>query len=165
MKGNYINMLRLTGLEFFLRLIPESCLFILGAYVLAHTKIEKKPYFVSSILLAIGGYLVRMLPIHFGVHSILVIVLYVLLTTSLNKIPIAKAISSSMLWTIALSACESLNAFVLSFLKFNMQIILNNPLKKVLYFMPSLIMLLLAVLLTNILISKNKKEDSKNVFN
>ncbi|WP_411682628.1 hypothetical protein [Clostridium thailandense] len=158
-------MLRLTVLEFFLRLIPESLLFTLGVYVFAHVRIEKSRYFASSILLAIGIYLIRMLPIHFGIHTGIVIMLYISLTTFLNKIPIKKAISASMLWTITLSASESLNAYILNCLKLNMQSILNNPLAKVLYFTPSLIMFLLAILLANILISKSEKEGSKNVFN
>lgn len=158
-------MLRLTVLEFFLRLIPEGFLFILGAYIFAHIRIEKRSYFASSILFAIGTYLIRMLPIHFGIHTGIVIILYVLLATFLNKIPIKKAISASMLWTITLSACESLNAFILNCLKLDMQSILNNPLTKVLWFAPSLIMFLLVILLANILISKSKKEGSKNVFN
>ncbi|MBV7273229.1 hypothetical protein JMF89_02530 [Clostridiaceae bacterium UIB06] len=158
-------MLKLTVWELFLRLIPECFLFILGSYVIANIRIKKSSYFASSILFAIGAYLIRMLPIHFGIHTGISIMLYILLATFLNKIPIKDAISASMLWTITLSACEALNAYILNCLKLNMQSILNNPLVKVLYFTPSLIMFSLAILLANILISKSEKEGSKNVFN
>lgn len=158
-------MLKLTLLELFLRTIPESFLFILGSYVVANKSIEKKAYFVSSIIFAIGTYLIRMLPIHFGVHTIIVAMLYILLTTSLNKIPVVKVISSAMFCIITLSACESLNALILNHLKIDMQLILNNPLMKTLYFVPSLVLFALIILLVYILMCKNKKEGSENVFN
>lgn len=158
-------MLRLTVLEFFLRLIPEGFLFILGSYVFAHKKIEKKSYFASSMLFAIGIYLIRMLPIHFGVHTIIVIMLYILLITALNKIPIMKAISSSMLWIVTLAACESLNALILSYLKVDMQLTLNAIPMKMLYFAPSLVLFALIIVLVHILICKNKKEGFGDVFN
>lgn len=158
-------MLKLTLLELFLRAVPEAFLFVLGSYVFANKKIEKKPYIAGSILFAIGTYLTRLLPIHFGVHTIIVSMVYILITTSINKIPIIKAISSSMISIITLSACESLNAIILNKLKLDMKLILNDPLKKMLYFAPSLILFAFGILLIYILMCKSKKEGCKNVFN
>jgi hypothetical protein len=140
-------------------------LFILGGYIFANKKIKKKDYFVSSILFAIGTYLIRMLPIHFGVHIIIISMLYILITISINKIYVIQAISSSMILIITLSTFESLNAIILNEFKIDMKLILNNPLKKMLYFSPSLILFALSILIIKLLMYKNKKEDTKNVLN
>lgn len=158
-------MIEITIMELILRTIPESFLLILGGCLISRKSIDNKSYFISSILFAISTYLVRMLPIQFGVHTILIIMIFILINTSLNKIPIRKAISSSLISIIILSICESINLFILNYLKVDMQAIITRPLLKTLYFMPSLALFALIILIFYMIIYRNKKEGSKNVLN
>lgn len=159
-------MLQVSLMEIFLRGIPESVLYIFVSYLFAKKKINKKSYFVSSILFAIAAYLVRKLPIHFGVHTIVIMMIYIIINILINKIPIDKAISSILSGMILLLICEWINLFILNdYLKVNIQVMMNHPLMKTLYMMPSLILFICFIYLFYIFVYKNKKEDSKNVFN
>lgn len=156
-------MLQLSPLEFILRSIPESFLYIFVSYLFASKKINKKDYFVSSILFAITAYLVRRLPIHFGVHTIIIMIVYVVVNILINKIPIDKAISSILSGMILLGICEWINLFILNdYLRVNIQVVVTHPLMKTLYMMPSLILFMLFVV--GLFIYKNKKKDHKDVF-
>lgn len=159
-------MIQVSLLEVFLRGIPESLLYIFISYLFARKKINKKSYFVSSILFAITVYLVRKLPIHFGVHTIVIIIFYIIINILINKIPIDKSISSILSGTIVLLICEWINLFILNdYLKINIQIMINHPLMKSLYMMPSLVLFICFIYLLYIFVYKNKEEDCKNVFN
>ncbi|NMM61318.1 hypothetical protein HBE96_01115 [Clostridium sp. P21] len=118
------------------------------------------------MLFAITVYLVRKLPIHFGVHTIVIIIFYIIINILINKIPIDKSISSILSGTIVLLICEWINLFILNdYLKINIQIMINHPLMKSLYMMPSLVLFICFIYLLYIFVYKNKEEDCKNVFN
>ena len=53
-------MLRVSGFEFIVRLIPEAFIFMFAAYTFSKTKLDKKRYLLSSILLGISVFFVRM---------------------------------------------------------------------------------------------------------
>ncbi len=159
-------MLQLSPLEFLLRAIPESFLLIFASYLFARKKINKKPYFISGSLFSIASYSVRQLPIHFGVHTIIIMIIYIVIIVFINDIPINKAISSILSGMIILLVCEWINLFVLNdCLKINVQMLLNKPLIKTLYFMPSLILFSCIIWLFYLLTNKTKKGNSENVFN
>lgn len=152
-------MLKITIVELLFRAIPESLLFIWTSYMIAHVNVEKKRYFIASVLSAISTYFIRMLPINFGVNIVISTGVLIIITASINKIPIMKAISSIMISSILLSICESLNVFVLNWLKVDMQIIVDKPLIKILYFTPSLILFGIIILLLYILKYRKKRGD------
>ncbi|MDF2676817.1 MAG: hypothetical protein K0Q97_1128 [Bacillota bacterium] len=81
----------------FIRLIPEAFIIIYSIYRLTNTKINLKKLIISSILGGIGVYIARLLPIHFGVHTIIAIMMYVFLTVKFNNIDIHKSISTVLL--------------------------------------------------------------------
>lgn len=141
-------LLRISLLEFILRIVPESFLSVLAIYLLNYKRINCQKYIVSSVFLALSVYLVRMLPINFGVHTIINIIILILITVSINKINTTKAISSVLKVIIAISICESINIVVLDkVMKFDLQIILNEPLSKMLYSAPSMVMFGIVILL------------------
>jgi hypothetical protein len=57
---------------------------------------------LSGIIGGVGVYLIRLLPIHFGVHTILAIMLYMVLSVKLNKIEIYRTIAIAMVSQIIL---------------------------------------------------------------
>ena len=63
-------MLRITLFEFVFRGIPELVLFILAAYIFSRTKIQKKDFIIAILVSNVGVFLIRNLPIGYGVHTI-----------------------------------------------------------------------------------------------
>ncbi|KZL89460.1 hypothetical protein [Clostridium magnum] len=157
-------MLKLLPIEIFLRLIPEAFILILAGYAFSSKEVEKKLFCVASILLAMATYFVRMLPIHFGVHTIILLVIYVLLSVKINKIDIVKAMSAGLISSIILFLCEWINVFTLTkLLNINVDIVFKSPVKKCIYLLPSIMLFGLIISLifyTNVL----RKKGCKNVF-
>lgn len=140
-------MLKLTVLEFLLRTIPESFISVLISYLISNTKIQKKTYIISSLLFSVATYLIRLLPIDMGVHSLIVFSAYIPICVIVSKIPINKAIFSIMSAALVLILSEWVNIFILvNILKINVQTALVNPVLKTVYLMPSLFLYALFVL-------------------
>lgn len=157
-------MLKLLPIEFFLRLIPESFILILAGYAFSSKKLEKKVFCISAVLLAILTYFVRMLPIHFGVHTIILIMIYILLTVSINKFRVIQSVYAVLVASILLFMCEWINVYVLtSLFKFNIENMFTNSYVKMMYGMPSL--LLFSFIILVFYKSSYSRKVFKDVFN
>ncbi|NFF65641.1 hypothetical protein FDF18_05085 [Clostridium sporogenes] len=144
-----------------MRLTPESFLLIFIVQAFSNIKINKNKYILSSILLAITIYFIRLLPIHYGVHTILNIIAIVLICIFINEVTPIKAISYSLILSIFLALSEALNLyFIYKIFGENVVDIFENPLKKSISGMPSMIMLVIIVLF----IFKIKNRRVKDVF-
>ena len=133
-------MLRLTAFEFVVRVIPESFVLMLAMYALSNTKLNVNRYIISSLLLATFEYSVRMLPITYGVHTILNVIIMIILICSINKTDIILAIKASLITTICLFILEGLNTLLLYFIfKDRLESIILNTTLKTIYVLPSLI--------------------------
>lgn len=89
-------MLKQDIITLIARLIPEAFLIICSIYLLTKSKIDMKRILVSSIIGGMGVYILRTLPIHFGVHTILAILWYIFLAVIINKINTYKAITVTL---------------------------------------------------------------------
>lgn len=139
--------LKVSILEFILRIIPEAFLIILAINLLSYKKIKPKEYVASSIFIAISAYLVRMLPIYYGVHTVINIIIYILIAVLVSKISIIKSISSVLKVIALICICEWINVLILDkVMKLDLQIIFNEPFKKILYSTPSLVMFAISIL-------------------
>lgn len=139
-------MLKLSVFELFARLIPEVLVFIFAAYVFTKTKIEGKQFIISSVLLGICVFTIRMLPINYGVHTILNIIMLTIIACTVIKADIIEGIKSSLLTAIILFALEGINIMILRMLVGeNLENIISNPVTKTLCTLPSLIGLLVVV--------------------
>lgn len=151
-------MLQVSFFELVARGIPESFLFIYLVHLLTHTKINIKKYFISSMLLDVIGFLIRRLPINYGIHTILNIVVVVILVTAINKINILEAIKSTIITSIIVFVCEGINMFLIQILYGNnIANILSNPVLKIIYGMPSLIIFIIVILTIRITIYKKEE--------
>jgi hypothetical protein len=140
-------MLRLSLFEIFVRTIPEGVLFIFANYILSNTKIEKKKLLISGILLGISTYLVRLLPINFGVHIIINLMIHIFLLVQINGIDVFKAVATSLIAVIILLLCEWLNFLILDKgLRISAEIYSKDALAKELYFLPSLLLFFLIIM-------------------
>lgn len=149
-------MLRLTWMEFFLRTLPEVFVMVWGIHVISRESIDKFKYIFSSIILAILTFLVRWLPIYFGVHMIINMILIISIMVIIN-IPIIKSIYSTLLAFFILALGEFLNMVLLDLLNININIESLNIYNKCLYWYPSLIFFLLFIILMNCLFKMREK--------
>lgn len=132
-------MLRLTVFEFIVRGIPESFILMLAMYALSNIKLEKRKYIISSLLLAIYVYLGRMLPINYGVHTILDIFVMIILMSTINKADIILSMKASLIATIILYAFEGIDVLIFSFVfKDRLEEIMLNSTLKIICGLPSL---------------------------
>jgi hypothetical protein len=133
-------MLKVTLLEIFFRGLPEGFLFIFAVYAFSKTAINIKKYVVSSIIFVISVYLIRLLPIQYGVHSILNIIVLIVLAVNINKIGIIKSIQTSIMAVIIEFICEGINMIIIKYIfKADIVHILSEPSLKILYSIPSLL--------------------------
>ncbi|WP_315971101.1 hypothetical protein [Clostridium botulinum] len=154
-------MLKIGVIELLMRLTPEYFLLIFIVQAFSNSKISKNKYILSSILLATTIYSIRLLPIHYGVHTILNIIAIVLICIFINEVTPIKAISYSLILSIFLALSEALNLyFIYKIFGENVVDIFENPLKKSISGIPSMIMLIITVLF----IFKIKNRRVRDVF-
>ncbi|MBU3181065.1 hypothetical protein [Clostridium psychrophilum] len=151
-------MLKLTLLVIFLRGLPEEFLIIFAVYAFSKTVINIKRYVISSLIFVIAVYLIRLLPIQYGVHIILNIIVIIVLTVNINKINIIKAIQASIMALTVEFICEGINMFIIQHIfKVNIVKLLSKPLLKVLYGIPSLLIFATIVFTYYFYLSRRKK--------
>ena len=81
-----------------------------------------------------------MLPINYGVHTILNLMMLTIITVSINKIDVIRGIRSSIVTSIILFICEGLNMVMLN-VRFgdSVEQVISNPTSKTIYGIPSLV--------------------------
>lgn len=155
-------MLKLSLVEFFVRLIPEALIFILAAYTFSGTKINKKNYFLGTLLLVLVTIAIRFLPINYGVHTVMNIILMTVITWLINKIDIIKAIRASIMSTILLFTCEAASIVILMKVYGDrLSIIMSNSTTNMLCSLPSLVIFAIIVIYCNKY--QRRKEKIENV--
>ncbi len=142
----------------FLRSLPEEFLIIFAVYAFSKTAINVKKYIISSTLFLMAVYLIRLLPIQYGVHTILNVIVIIILTVNINKISIIKSIQASIMTMILEFVCEGINMFMIQYVfKVKIAKLLNNPLLKILYGFPSLLILAVIVFTYYSYLARRKK--------
>ena len=146
-------MLELHPIELLLRGIPESFLYLLGIYVFSKVRINKRKFIKASLITALVMYCIRVLPINYGVHTILSILFIIFLSIFYNKIDSIQAIKSTIIIFLIQFLSEGINMFIImSIFNKNLEGLFNNVIYKTLLGLPSLIITLI------ILYSFYKKE-------
>ncbi|MBE6056767.1 hypothetical protein ACFLKB_05320 [Clostridium sp. FAM 1755] len=150
-------MLKLSVVEFVARAVPEAFLLIFAIHTFSNTRINKKRYLLSSFLMIIMIFIIRSLPISYGIHTILSIMVLVLLSYIINKIDVITAVKSTIITIIFQFVCEGINIFIIQYvLKDDMNYIFNNANLKTIYGIPSLIIFTCIVLLLYIRLLKKE---------
>lgn len=137
--------MNLPWYAFFIRLLPESFLFILAGYGFIKKKVEVKEYLISGILFAVIGYLIKMLPLSLLIPQILTLLTCVVLLIIINKIDSIYAIISSVSIMITIIILEGINmAFINLFLKDSYKD--SSPLFQMILGIPSLVILAVIII-------------------
>lgn len=151
-------MLKLSLFEFIARVIPEEFLFVLAVHALSKTAIDLKKYILSGAMFSIEVYLIRLLPIQYGIHTILSLIGLIVLVSFINKIDIIKSIRAGISVFILDFILEGLNvSFAQFILKKDLNSIMSNPISKTLFGFPSVIILGIFVIGYYFRLSKRKE--------
>ena len=134
-------MLKLSVFEFVFRAMPESFIYMFAIYSFSKKIVDKKKYLLSAFLMVICVFVIRMLPINYGVHTILNIIMAIVITCTVSKIDILKSIKASITMIIILFICEGVNVGLLSLiLGSKLDKVLSDTVMKTIYGLPSLIL-------------------------
>lgn len=151
-------MLRISLFEFIIRGIPEEFLFVLAVHAFSKTGINPKRYLISGMLFWVSQYFIRCLPIQYGIHSILSLIVLIIITSLINKIDIIKSIRAGIITFILGFALEGINVCFIQFvLNKDLNIVVNNPFLKTLYGYPSIVALGMFVIGYYLILSKRKE--------
>ncbi len=146
-------MLSLTWIDFFIKLIPEEFILIWGICTISNKIIGKKRHIIYCILISIEVYVVRLLPIHFGVH-IIINNIFTICLLIIAEISIDTAIYSTLLMTLLLVISEFLNMLLLKIFNVNIEAQFKMPGVESLLLSPSLLIFILLIYLTKFLLRK-----------
>lgn len=139
-------MLKISMFEFFFRGLPEAFLFVFAAFSFAKIKLDVKKYIVASMILAALAYLVRFLPIQYGVNTVLNLFVIIIIMNIFLKLDMTTAIRTGIIIIIVEFVCEAINIFFIQALfKIDINYVFNNAELKVEYGLPSLAIFALMV--------------------
>lgn len=153
-------MLKLQPIEFFLRTIPEGFLFIFAIYVFSQLNIDRKKYVISSLLFSSSVYIIRLLPINYGVHMILSVLVLLFISIAYNKVEAIHSIKSIIILYIIQLISEAVNVLLLNLLKLDLDKLFKDPIKKSILGLPSLAITLI-IIITFYLINKKRRKLKK----
>lgn len=150
-------MLGVSWIELFLRGIPEMLLMIWGIHVIARKSFDIKKCVSLSIIMSIVIFFIRKLPIYFGIHTIIMIILIIGIMVAVG-IPIITSIYGTLFMSLLFSLSEFLNMLLLKLFYTNINVNSMSSIKKSLFGIPSLMILFLFILVIRCLIKKEKNQ-------
>ncbi|AGK98835.1 hypothetical protein [Clostridium pasteurianum] len=145
-------MLKLSALEFFFRGIPESFLCVLLAYIIYNKNIRKILIVEAAVSFAVITYLIRLLPISYGVNTIISMIAFILISMYVMKISMNVSIFSIFVSVILMYFCEWINMLTID--KLFKIYGFTNAYWRFIYNIPSLIMFMILVLIFYLVINK-----------
>lgn len=131
-------MLQLPILSLLLRTIPEGILVVWISYVLLGKSIDKKRLYATGMLFGIITYLIRMLPIYFGVHTILILIGYIFILHKINCINLYQAVTVCIISFILMVICEWTIIIIYISLGISEKVLLDQSITSILYGIPPL---------------------------
>lgn len=134
-------MLQISLFELAVRGILEGFLFILAVHAFSRTKIDKIPYIISSLIFIAFTYIIRLLNINFGVHTVLNLIVIIGLCVFINRLLLFSVVKGAMLSVLIMFAIEGVNIALLQLVyKDDLVLIIADPYKKTLAGMPGIIL-------------------------
>lgn len=143
-------------IEFSFRGIPEMLITLFGIGIIADKKLCVKKYILLSIVLGYSVFLVRMLPIYFGIHTILATIL-VISVVYISGVSLIKSIYASLFMISLLSFCEYINLVLLDYFHIDSTLTNISLINRVILTSPSLILYILFTLSITIVINIKRR--------
>lgn len=133
-------MLTLTPIEILFRAVPECFITFWAIFVFSMVPVDKKRYLKASIIGVIGLSIIRMLPVHYGVHSIVCAVMIFVVAYSICKVDLISSCKSSILAMIIQLISEGINIFLIeNVFGLDLNALFDDRTLKVIYGVPSLV--------------------------
>lgn len=151
--------MKITLIEFFIRTIPETFVIIWGIYVISREHFNLKNYLILVGINSFAIFFIRKLPIYFGAHMILNIIV-IIHTVIIFGISIIKTIYSTLIVSILIIISEILNLLILTKIHIEINSNVIDPIIKVFLGLPSLVILLVMIFIIKYIL---KKKGNKNV--
>lgn len=150
-------MLKLQPIEFFLRTIPEGFLFIFAIYVFSELNIDRKKYIISSLVFSSSVYIIRLLPINYGVHMILSVLVLLFISIAYNKVEAIQSVKSIIILYMIQLISEAVNVLLLNLMKLDLDKLFKDPIKKSILGLPSLLITLIIIIIFYLINKKRRK--------
>jgi len=109
-----MQLFKIILFEYILGYVLQGFALVIGIYAFNRTIIDKKRFLITSIAFILVSYATRMLPISFGVHTILDMIFLFMLFVLYIKFPAINTIKSLLLITLFLVLTEMLNVFAMT---------------------------------------------------
>lgn len=158
------GMLTVSLLQLLCKGIPEGIAYVVGMYALTGLKIDWKRLLFMSGCLIVVTYFIRLLPIRFGIHTMLILFTMILLFMIVTKTPIIRNVKAALIILAFLIISEMINLGFLQFLFGSQQVqkIMANDVQKTYYSIPStLIFILITILVYYQLVGRKKDRSGK----
>lgn len=106
--------IKLFFVEFICVYFVQSIIFVSSLCIFTDAKVGRQRFIQASVIFMLGTILIRMLPIHFGVHTPLSLLFLILIGTIVLEIPVYPAIKATLAAAVILLVVESANVLVLT---------------------------------------------------
>jgi hypothetical protein len=135
----------------FLRMIPEGILLFYAIYAIINLKGNTKKIICSGVALGISNYLVRMLPINFGVHTMLALIIYIGICSKFHKIETFKSIKICLTSMALLFISDAILMFIyINGIKVSQEALFDKTIQGTLLSLPSLVIFVLMISIVSI---------------
>lgn len=160
-----MELLKIIIVRYVFGYILQGFVFTLGIFAFNRQKIVFGKYMLVSVVLSAFIILVRLMPISFGVHTILNLLFLFLVCVLMLKMPIYTTIRSTLLVTVFLLVSEMANIGVLIriFGQSEFDRRMEIPVEKALLGLPGALTFTLLIFLSYILLTRPKKKNGTAV--
>lgn len=150
--------------EYVLGYVIQGFTIVLGVYAFNRKKIDVKRYIFTSILVSIISSLVRLLPINFGIHTILNMIFLFLISILMLKMPAFNIMRSALLATLLLLVIEVVDVALMILIFGNEQFesMMVNAVNKAILGLPCTIVFAVVTVLTYVYLTKEKVINGEN---
>lgn len=148
--------------EYILGYILQGFAYCLGIYAFCMKKLETKKYVMVSGMFIVISYIMRMLPVSFGVHTILNLICLFLLAILFLKMPVLPTIRSILAITVLLLMTELVSVFCITKIVGQAQFesMMNDSLGKAIIALPSSVIFAVIAVISYFVLRKIKTKKS-----
>lgn len=145
--------------EIFLNSLPQNLSIVIGIYAFNKQKIHAKKFWICMLISLVAIFLIRLLPISFGIHTLLGMIVLVFLGVYFLGFPIHKTIRSVFFTTIIILIIEIINMNVLTLIygAEGFETIMADSLTNAIAGFPASLLLLVTIFVLYIIFTKNVK--------
>lgn len=143
--------------------IPEGIALATLAFILAEEKLYWNKIFLIGSSLSIGAYLLRLLPITFGVHTIILVIFLFFILNVFEKVNVIDAIKASIFTYLILILTEIVTIpMLMELFNISKNLLLKDETLKIIISLPHVILnFLIAFLINRIKVKKCFTKNTK----